>query len=143
MKQLFFTILAGLLFALPVSAQFKKDGTPDMRYKANRQTYGSTYTYPSVSTTTNSSVRFQNGYVKSNGTYVQPHVKTNINSTNHDNFSSKDNYNLYNGTTGARAKDYTPDAYNYGKGKVINTGSKGGQYYYNNRGNKIYVPKRY
>jgi len=140
MKKILFTILLGFLFVLPVFAQLKKDGTPDMRYKANRQTYGSSYSYPS--TTTNSSVRYQSGYIKSNGTYVQPHVKTNVNRTNHDNFSSKDNYNMYNGTTGSRAKDYTLDVYNYGKGKTINTGERGGQYYYNSKGNKVYVPKR-
>jgi hypothetical protein len=30
--------------------QYKKDGTPDMRYKANKQTYGSSYSTPSYST---------------------------------------------------------------------------------------------
>ncbi len=25
---------------------------------------------------------------------------------------------------------------------TINTGSRGGQYYYNSKGNKVYVPKR-
>ena len=38
----------------------------------------------SYSTGTNSSVRYQSGYTRSNGTYVQGHYKTSSNSTNHD-----------------------------------------------------------
>ncbi|HPQ09401.1 MAG TPA: hypothetical protein PK995_09265 [Bacteroidia bacterium] len=92
---------------------------------------------------TNTNVRFQQGYYKpSTGTYVQPHYKTVSNNTNHDNFSTKGNINPYTNQTGYRAKDYSNDAYNYGKGQTINTGPKGGQYYYNNNNNKIYVPKR-
>ena len=33
-------------------------------------------------------------------------------------------------------------AYNYGSGRTIHTGSRGGQYYINSNGNKTYVPKR-
>lgn len=88
------------------------------------------------------SVKYQRDYTKRNGTFVQPHYKTNSNRTNHDNLSTKPNYNYYNNTRGSRAKDYSNDAYNYGKGKQIRTGSRGGQYYYNSRGNKTYVPKR-
>jgi len=40
------------------------------------------------------------------------------------------------------AKDYSSGSYNYGSGKTIQTGPKGGQYYYNSNGNKTYVPKR-
>lgn len=122
--------------------QLKKDGTPDMRYSANKQTYGNTYSAPVTYSSASTSVRYQNGYVKSDGVYVQPHMKTNINSTNHDNMSTSGNTNIYNGTTGSRAKDYSSDAYNYGSGKAINTGERGGQYYFNSKGNKVYVPKR-
>lgn len=130
------------LFSTFAFAQLKKDGTPDMRYSANKQTYGSTYSAPVTYSSPSTSVRYQNGYVKSDGVYVQPHMKTNINSTNHDNMSTSGNMNIYNGTTGSRAKDYSNEAYNYGSGKAINTGSRGGQYYYNSKGNKVYVPKR-
>ncbi len=92
------SLLAGIVFN--ANAQYKKDGTPDMRYSANKQSY-STYT-PSTSS---SSVRYQSGYVKDNGTYVQSHVKTNVNSTNLDNFSTTSNLNPYTGTTGSRAQD--------------------------------------
>jgi len=96
-----------------------------------------------VRSQTNSSYRCQKGYVKkSTGTYVKPHYKTTPNQTNRDNYSTKGNTNNWTGTKGTRAKDYSNEAQNYGKGKTIQTGSKGGQYYYNNKGNKIYVPKR-
>lgn len=96
-----------------------------------------------ASAQTNSSTRYQSGYYKpSTGTYVQPHYKTNNNSTNHDNYSTKGNTNSYTGQSGSRAKDYSSGAYNYGSGQTIQTGPKGGQYYYNSNGNKTYVPKR-
>lgn len=82
------------------------------------------------------------GYTRSNGTYVEPYVRTQRNFTNHDNFSTSGNVNIYTGTVGTRAKDFTPEAYNYGSGRTIYTGSRGGQYYINGNGNKVYVPKR-
>ena len=92
---------------------------------------------------TNPSSRYQKGYIKkSTGTYVMPHYKTTNNKTNHDNYSTKSNTNTYTGSKGSRAKDYSSDAYNYGRGKNVKTGSRGGQYYNNNKGNKVYVPKR-
>jgi len=92
---------------------------------------------------TNPNVRYQNGYYRpSSGTYVQPHYKTTNNSTNYDNFSTQGNFNIYTGQMGYRAVDFTPGAFNYGEGQTIFTGPKGGQYYFNGNGNKIYVPKR-
>jgi hypothetical protein len=92
---------------------------------------------------TNNNVRYQQGYYKpSTGTYVQPHYKTQNNGTNHDNYSTKGNTNKYTGESGSRAKDYSKDANNYGSGRTIHTGPKGGQYYINSNGNKTYVPKR-
>lgn len=137
-------LLTGLLSIVVfcATAQFKKDGTPDMRYSVNKQMYGNSYSTPSYSNV-NTSTRYQSGYTKSSGTFVDPHMKTTSNSTNHDNFSTKGNYNLYNGTSGTRARDYSNDALNYGSGNAIHTGPRGGQYYYNNSGNKVYVPKRY
>ena len=92
---------------------------------------------------TNPRTRYQKGYIKkSTGTYVSPHYKTKTNKTNHDNYSTKPNTNTYTGSKGSKAKDYCPAAYNYGKNKNIQTGSKGGQYYKNDKNNKVYVPKR-
>lgn len=82
------------------------------------------------------------GYTRSNGTYVNSHVRTSRNDTNHDNFSTYGNSNPYTGTKGYRARDYSNDAYNYGAGRSIHTGVRGGQYYVNGSRNKVYVPKR-
>ena len=82
------------------------------------------------------------GYYRSDGTYVEEHYRKSSNSTNHDNYSTKDNSNPYTGSNGYRAKDYSSESYNYGSGRVIHTGPNGGQYYYNSNGNKTYVPKR-
>jgi hypothetical protein len=92
---------------------------------------------------TNENVQYQKGYYKpKTGTYVKPHYKTKSNNTNSDNYSTKGNSNPYTEKSGSRAKDYSSDSYNYGSGKTIQTGTKGGQYYSNNNGNKTYVPKR-
>lgn len=43
-----------------------------------------------------------NGYVKKDGTYVQPHRATNPNQTQRDNWSSKPNVNPYTGKKGTK-----------------------------------------
>ncbi len=105
-----------------------------------------TYSVPSVSYSVPSTVNYNtttvSGYSRSNGTYVDSHVRTMPNSTNWDNFSTSGNTNPYTGSTGYRARDYSSGAYNYGSGHTIHTGSRGGQYYYNSNGHKTYVPKR-
>ncbi len=82
------------------------------------------------------------GYFRSDGSYVLPYVRSDQNSTNLDNYSTKGNQNPYSGSEGTRAKDYSPEAYNYGQGREIQTGPRGGQYYLNDNGRKVYVPKR-
>lgn len=42
------------------------------------------------------------GYRKKNGTYVQPHRRTDKNKTEKDNYSSKPNYNPYTGKKGTK-----------------------------------------
>lgn len=135
-KTFFLTAMLMFLMSSIYAQHLKKDGTPDRRYKENKTNYNST---PG---STNTDVRYQNGYNKSNGTYVEPHYKTENNNTNTDNYSSKDNTNPYTSKEGSKAKDYSKKADNYGKGKTIYAGEKGGQYYYNDRGKKVYVPKR-
>ncbi len=105
------------------------------------------YNAPSIPAyNTPSTVNFHtttvSGYYRSNGTHVQSHVRTMPNSTNWDNFSTRGNSNPFTGSTGYRARDYSCGAYNYGAGHTIHTGSRGGQFYYNSRGHKTYVPKR-
>ena len=112
------------------------------------QSYGNN-SYRSTTTSicgncgTNSRTSTVSGYTRSNGTYVNGYTRTQRNSTNHDNFSTSGKYNPYNGITGSRARDYSSQSYNYGAGFTIQTGSRGGQYYVNSHGNKVYVPKRY
>lgn len=50
-----------------------------------------------------------NGYYKSNGTYVQPHYRTNQDSSRHNNYSTIGNTNPYTGKSG------TVDPYKMGK----------------------------
>ena len=78
------------------------------------QNFNSYTTYRSTSiSSTNSNVRVQSGYIKTDGTYVQPHFKTQPNSTNHDNFSTTPNTNPYTGQSGTRARDYSTESLNY------------------------------
>lgn len=132
MKKIILTAAIIISSALGVKAQSYYGST------SSRNTTTSTYGTGS----TNSSVRYQQGYTRKDGTYVQDHYKTNSNGTNHDNYSTRGNVNTYTGSTGTRARDYSSSAYNYGSGRTIHTGSRGGQYYINSNGNKTYVPKR-
>jgi hypothetical protein len=142
MKNLAPLLILLLGFTLISNAQYKKDGTPDMRYSSNKALYGNYSSSQSSYYGNNSDVRYQSGYIRDNGLYVQPHYKTNSNSTNADNFSTRGNSNPYTNQSGTRARDYSTDAYNYGSGRSIETGPRGGQYYINSNGNKTYVPKR-
>lgn len=83
-----------------------------------------------------------NGYIRKNGTSVAPYQRTSPNHTNRDNFSTSGNRNPYSSKQGYRAKDYSPEARRYGSGKVVSSGSRGGQSYVNKSGRKTYVPKR-
>jgi len=97
-----------------------------------------------VTATMAQSHKYQRGYTrKSTGTYVTGHYKTRSDRTNHNNFSTRGRSNPYTGSKGYRARDYSSRASNYGRSRSINRGSRGGQYYYNSRGNKTYVPKRH
>jgi hypothetical protein len=85
---------------------------------------------------------YVNGYIKRDGTYVPGYFRSDPNGTNLDNYSTQGNVNPYNGSPGSRAKDYSPEALDYGGGRTIYTGPRGGQYYINDYGRKVYVPKR-
>jgi hypothetical protein len=88
MGKILFLALIFTVVVFNANAQFKKDGTPDMRYKANKEMYGNSYITSSYSTSSFSQqkeernyknggqLRIQDGYMKSNGTYVSPHLKT-------------------------------------------------------------------
>lgn len=52
-----------------------------------------------------------NGYMRQDGTYVQPHFRSSPNTTTIDNYSSRGNTNPYTGERGSQQPDYNP----YGK----------------------------
>lgn len=101
------------------------------------------------------------GYTRSDGTYVNGYYKTTPNSTNRDNFTTKPNVNPYTGQPGYIQPDskpapavtyttptttttpvYTTPTNTYTTPTVtptVYTGSRGGQYYINSKGNKVYV----
>ena len=67
-----------------------------MRYKANKQTYGNSYSTPSYSTpkternySNGGQYKVQSGYQKSNGTYVAPHIKTTPDNKTWNNYKPK------------------------------------------------------
>ena len=151
MKKLVLTMVALVAMATTSFAQLSASGLQMIEKVVNDA--NSSYSVPSVSysvpsviysvpSTVNYNTTTVSGYTRSNGTYVQSHVRTMPNNTNWDNFSTKGNCNPFTGSTGYRARDYSSGAYNYGAGHTIHTGSRGGQYYYNSNGHKTYVPKR-
>ena len=85
---------------------------------------------------------YVNGYIKKDGTYVNGYTRSSPDSTNWNNYSTQGNSNPYTGNEGTRARDYSPEAQNYGGNRPIYTGPQGGQYYINDSGRKVYVPKQ-
>ena len=116
--------------------------TPDYSYLNQSISNYTPSTTIDFSSSVNYNSTFVDSYTRSDGTFVQSHYKSMPNDTNWDNYSTKGNVNPFTGSTGHRAKDYSSEALNYGKGHTIYQGSNGGQYYYNSNGNKTYVPKR-
>jgi len=138
MKKLILTMVAIAAFATSSLAQsFNLYGGTTFV-----PTIESTVRRTKISSNINNNVVYQQGYIRNDGTSVKGHYKTVRNNTNWDNFSTVGNVNSFTGTIGSIARDYTPNAYNYGSGKTIYTGSRGGQYYINSNGNRTYVPKR-
>jgi len=67
-------------FSISVHAQTKKDGTPDMRYNVNKgiSTPSIRSSSPNVERNypNGGQIRVQNGYMRKNGNYITPHIKT-------------------------------------------------------------------
>ena len=154
MKKLVLTMVALVAMATTGFAQFSSSelaaiaramdsySVPSVSYSVPSVSYSVPSVTYSIPSTVNYNTTTVSGYTRSNGTYVQSHVRTMPNNTNWDNFSTRGNSNPFTGSTGYRARDYSSGAYNYGAGHTIHTGSRGGQYYYNSNGHKTYVPKR-
>jgi hypothetical protein len=96
MKKSFLILAIMALLSLGANAQTKKDGTPDMRYNSNKQTYGNSYSTPSYSApkternySNGGQYKVQDGYQKSNGSYVAPHIKTTPDKNIYNNYKPK------------------------------------------------------
>lgn len=97
MRTLILTFTITVFGTLSLNAQTKKDGTPDMRYKANKETFGNTNSTTSYSTPKTNEKNYDNGgqyklqegYFKSNGTYVEPHIKTTPDNKTYNNYKPK------------------------------------------------------
>jgi opacity protein-like surface antigen len=59
---------------------------------------------------------YVNGYMRQDGTYVQPHFKTSPNSTKIDNYSSRGNTNPYTGERGSQPNEYNQSPYGQRRG---------------------------
>ena len=65
------------------------------------------------------------GHTTKDGTYVQPHVRTDPNQYKFDNYSSQGNSNPYNGERGTQRNEFSnPPAYNQNYGNP-NYGNRG------------------
>ena len=96
MKRL--AILA-VLFATPAAAQ-GYGRTPGYTYGAPSY---ATPSMPSYGSGSNPSAHMVSPHVTQNGTYVAPHMQTNPNGTQMDNYGSRGNVNPFNGAVGTRA----------------------------------------
>jgi len=70
------------------------------------------------------------GYMRSDGTYVQPHYRTNPNSSVYDNYSTRGNVNPYTG----RAGTVDPYRSTYSYGSTLYPSYGGGLYGKRSRG---------
>lgn len=63
--------------------------------------------------------QYVRGYTRSDGTYVQPHYRSDPNQYRYDNYSSQGNTNPYTGERGSQPNEFSsPPVYNksYGSG---------------------------
>ena len=89
------------------------------------------------------------GHFKADGTYVPAHNRTTPNRTTLDNYSTNPNANPYTNQTGTtRTRESTQTGYSQPsrstqapayQTQTLYSGPRGGTYYYNAAGNKVYV----
>lgn len=66
--------------------------------------------------------QYVNGYVRSDGTYVQGHYRSDSNSTKYDNYSSQGNTNPYTGQRGSQGSEFSnPPSWNTNSNPYGNT----------------------
>lgn len=105
MKKLILSLLTCSVIALTAWSQhFKKDGTPDMRYRENKGMYSNpnysqpTYSQPSYrpqENNVNPSHERVSEYQRENGTRVDSYERTTPNETKKDNYSTEGNRNPF------------------------------------------------
>jgi hypothetical protein len=102
MKQLLTFLMLLAFYASTAQTHYKQDGTPDMRYKENKQMYGgyNNTNYPTQQPVyyqpvqqernydNGGQLRLQNGYYRNDGTYVEPHLKTTPDNNQWNNLSN-------------------------------------------------------
>ena len=64
------------LLAFTANAQTKKDGTPDMRYSANKEAYGNSYSAPAPAPAPSYSAPSTSGPYYGGGTHTESHGGT-------------------------------------------------------------------
>lgn len=69
---------------------------------------------------------YVHGYTRSNGTYVEPHYRSDSNGTTSDNWSTKGNTNPYTGAAGTKTDTGYSNSYSnpYNSNSYGNTNSK-------------------
>lgn len=90
MKKYLFILVVVLIFAFAISpAEARKSSLRIKSYTPKIKTYTPKYIAPKISTPKNykngGQLYMQKGYLKKNGTYVQPHLKTKSDNTIYNN----------------------------------------------------------
>lgn len=81
----------------------------------------------SVLSATASADNFTHGYTRRDGTYVQPHMKSEQNQYKFDNYSSRGNINPYTGSAGTHRNEFSsPPSFNKNYGNPSYGHSSGG-----------------
>lgn len=71
---------------------------------------------------------FTHGYTRHDGTYVQPHMKSEQNQYKFDNYSSRGNINPYTGSAGTHRNEFSnPPSFNKNYGNPSYGHSSGGR----------------
>ncbi len=93
MKKLILTIAITTFFSIGISAQNKKDGTPDMRYSANKETYN---TSNSTSSSTNSSPIYSGSeHTESHGGTYQGSTNSHHKNGTYTNVNTNNTYGVH------------------------------------------------
>jgi len=85
--------------------------------------------------------QYVEGYCKNSGVCVQGYFKTRPNETALDNYSSVGNLNPNTGRVSTRIIDIPATSSNVLTDYQLQIGPKGGQFYINNFGKKVYVSR--